>query len=81
MLPIDVDLIDKIRLYTLSAVKKSRYLHSLRVAEMALILAARYSLPGDKAYLAAISHDMCKDLDDETQLSLASRDGREGKGL
>lgn len=77
MQPIDVELIEKIRLYTLSAVKKGRYQHSLRVAEMALLLSARYGLAGDKAYLAGIAHDMCKDLDDETQLSLASHDGME----
>jgi predicted HD superfamily hydrolase involved in NAD metabolism len=68
--------IEKVRIYTLAAVKESRYEHSVRVAETAQKLCRRYGLNEEKGYLAGIGHDMCKDMNDELLLSLASRDGR-----
>ncbi len=68
-------LVEKIRLYTQGAVKASRYEHSVRVAQTAKMMCERYSLDAEKGYLAGLSHDMCKDLDDLLLLSFAERDG------
>jgi predicted HD superfamily hydrolase involved in NAD metabolism len=67
---------EKIRQYTLAAVKKSRYEHSLRVAETAQKLCRKYGVDERRGYLAGIGHDMCKDMSDELLISLALRDGR-----
>jgi len=74
---LDYDVLtERIRQYTLAAVKKSRYEHSLRVAETARTLCLRYGLEEKRGYLAGIGHDMCKDMSDELLLSIARRDGR-----
>lgn len=68
--------IEKIRVFTLAAVKKSRYEHSMRVAETASALAAKYGVNTPRlAYLAGVGHDMCKDMDACVLLSLAAHDG------
>lgn len=68
--------IEHIRVFTLAAVKKPRYEHSLRVAETASCLAAKYGVFSPRlAYLAGVGHDMCKDMDEDVLLSLAARDG------
>jgi nicotinate-nucleotide adenylyltransferase len=68
---------ERIRQYTLAAVKKSRYDHSLRVAETAQKLCRRYGLDEKRGYLAGVGHDMCKDMSDDLLLSLALRDGQD----
>lgn len=70
--------IERVRVFTLAAVKKSRYEHSMRVAEEAYNLSSKYALPNPRlAYLAGVGHDMCKDMDREVLLSLAAHDGEE----
>lgn len=70
------DVIEKVRVFTLAAVKKSRYEHSVRVAQTASALAKKYGAADpDLSYLAGIGHDMCKDMDAEVLFSLASHDG------
>lgn len=72
------DMIEKVRVFTLAAVKKSRYEHSMRVAEVAEALAKKYDVDSPRtAYLAGVGHDMCKDMDREVVLSLAAHDGEE----
>ena len=61
--------------YTEQAVKKSRFEHSVRVAEMCARLCRYYNLNEEKGYLAGIGHDMCKDMDPDNQIDLAVRDG------
>ena len=68
---------EEIRQFTMAHVKKSRYEHSVRVAETCARLCRQYGLDSRKGYLAGIGHDMCKDFSDEDLLSLAARDGHE----
>lgn len=71
------NIIEKVRLFTINAVKKERYEHSLRVAGTAERLCKKYNLDAKLGKLAGLGHDMCKDFSDEMLLSLASRDGLE----
>ena len=57
--------IEEIRAYTKAHVKKSRYEHSERVAQMCSLLCGHYGLNIEEGYLAGIAHDMCKDMDDD----------------
>ena len=75
-----IDYIEKteeIRAFTQSHVKKSRYEHSVRVAEMCARMCRQYGLDWRKGYLAGIGHDMCKDFSNEELFELAGRDGDE----
>ena len=75
-----IDYIEKteeIRQFTKAHVKKSRYEHSVRVAEMCARMCRQYGLDSRKGYLAGIGHDMCKDFSDEELFDLAGRDGLE----
>ena len=75
-----IDYIEKteeIRAFTQAHVKKSRYEHSVRVAEMCARMFRQYHLDSRKGYLAGIGHDMCKDFSDEELIELAARDGQE----
>ena len=74
-----IDYIEKteeIRLFTEAHVKKSRYEHSVRVAETCARMCRQYGLDSRKGYLAGIGHDMCKDFSDEDLLALARKDGQ-----
>ncbi len=53
----------------------NRYQHSLRVADMALILARRYIEDESWAYLAGVLHDYARDLPPEQLLSIARQYG------
>jgi len=68
--------IEEIRLYTQKHVKKSRYEHSVRVAQMCRDLCSHYGLNPLDGYLAGIGHDMCKDMDDEKMTATALKDGK-----
>ncbi len=68
---------EEIRVFTQEHVKKSRYEHSIRVAQMCARLCRQYGLDSRKGYLAGIGHDMCKDFSDQELLELAARDGKE----
>ncbi len=68
---------EEIRIFTQEHVKKSRYEHSVRVAQMCARLCRQYGLDSRKGYLAGIGHDMCKDFSDQDLLELAARDGKE----
>ena len=75
-----IDYIEKteeIRAYTQAHVKKSRYEHSVRVAEMCARMCRQYGMDARKGYLAGIGHDMCKDCSDQEMIELAGRDGNE----
>ncbi|MGP1588247.1 MAG: bis(5'-nucleosyl)-tetraphosphatase (symmetrical) YqeK [Treponemataceae bacterium] len=56
--------------------KKSRFEHSLRVAQTAEKLAKKYGLDGYRAKFAGISHDICKDFSNESLIELAQKDGK-----
>ena len=73
-----IDYIEKteeIRAFTQAHVKKSRYEHSVRVAETCARMCRQYGLDWRKGYLAGIGHDMCKDFSSEELIELAARDG------
>ena len=53
-------LIDKISLYAQGVLEEKRFRHSVRVAEYAASLSEVYSVDKEAAYLAGISHDICK---------------------
>ena len=56
---------EEIRQYTEAHIKKSRYEHSIRVAEMCARMCRQYGMDARKGYLAGIGHDMCKGCSDE----------------
>ena len=59
--------------YIKNNLSKKRYNHSLNVADAALKLADRYDGDKEKAYLAGLLHDVCKELPPEEQLALAKQ--------
>lgn len=68
---------EEIRQFTEQHVKKSRYEHSIRVAQMCARMCRQYGLDSRKGYLAGIGHDMCKDFSDQELIELATCDGNE----
>ncbi|MDU4037474.1 MAG: HD domain-containing protein, partial [Lactococcus lactis] len=58
-----------------SMVKKSRFEHMLGVEKAAIALAQKYGVDPHKASLAGLLHDYCKEVDDETFLSLIDKYG------
>jgi nicotinate-nucleotide adenylyltransferase len=71
----DTELFEKIRKYTLVAVKKERYEHSMRTAVMAAKMCRLYGVDDYKGMISGIGHDMCKDMGNEMLLSFVHRDG------
>lgn len=49
---------------------QKRFFHSLAVAKEALRLAEKYGADGEKAFLAGLLHDICKDMPQKQQLQL-----------
>lgn len=69
------EVIENVRAYAEKSVKKSRYEHSVRVAEMCARICRFYGLDEQLGYLAGIGHDICKDEPDEKFIEIAGRDG------
>ncbi len=69
------DLICSVDAFAKAHVKPSRYEHSVRVAQTARKMADLYGYDADKAYLAGIGHDICKDFSDDEMIALAKKDG------
>ncbi len=75
-----IDYIEKteeIRQFAQQHEKKSRYEHSVRVAEMCARMCRQYGLDSRKGYLAGIGHDICKDFSHEQLFELSAKDGDE----
>lgn len=70
-------LAEKIRKKLEKSVKLKRYQHSQRVATTSWFMAKLYNADSDKAYIAGLAHDICKELSDEKLIKLASKDGRQ----
>lgn len=51
-----------------------RFLHTLRTAEMAEILCARFNLPQEEGYVAALAHDMAREMPAEQVKLIAGED-------
>ncbi len=58
------------REYIKENLSKKRYNHSVNVAQAAVQLAKRYGADEDKAYIAGLLHDVCKELPAAQQLEL-----------
>lgn len=56
---------------------KKRYVHSLDVAQTAEKLAERYNGDRERAYLAGLVHDICKEIPIGEQLEMAMECGRD----
>ncbi|OJF76514.1 MAG: hypothetical protein BKP49_06695 [Treponema sp. CETP13] len=68
-------LIENVKQYAMGYESQKRYKHSVRVAKMARKIAKKYSIDADKAYLAGISHDLCKEMSSEAIKNFAKADG------
>lgn len=66
----DKKLIGQYKAYLKDNLSKKRYTHSVNVANAALSLARRYGENEDKAYIAGLLHDVCKELPAQMQLEL-----------
>lgn len=62
--------IEDIKKYLKETLTEERYLHSLGVAECAEILAKKYGLDRDKAYLTGLIHDCAKCMSKEESLEI-----------
>ncbi|MDR2484862.1 MAG: nicotinate (nicotinamide) nucleotide adenylyltransferase [Treponema sp.] len=60
-----------------SMVSSSRFFHSRNTALLSRDLCLRFGLDPLAGYLAGISHDICKSLEDEEIIALAKKDGEE----
>lgn len=69
--------IKKIEKYAKETIKPSRYEHSVRVANMCVLLCKHYGLDEQKGYLVGIGHDICKYLSEEEMLETAARYNQE----
>ena len=56
---------------------KKRYAHSMNVAQTAVKLAQRHGGDTERAYLAGLLHDICKEIPPEEQLEMAMECGRD----
>ena len=70
-------LVEALTEYVQSVLKKSRFEHSLRVAQTAATLAHSFGINENKAYICGVVHDICKNMADDVVLSLAKEDGGE----
>lgn len=69
------ELSGKIDFFVREHVKKTRYEHSVRVAECAVMLCRIFDLDEKKGWFMGIAHDMCKDFPKDELLKLAEKDG------
>jgi nicotinate-nucleotide adenylyltransferase len=65
--------VEKIKSDLRSLLSEYRYLHSLRVAEVAKGLAACYSYDIEKAYATGLVHDIAKEFSDEENRDIVSK--------
>jgi nicotinate-nucleotide adenylyltransferase len=68
-------LIEEVNTFIGTALGEKRYKHSLRVAGTAARLCGKYGEDVMLGTLAGLAHDMCKEMSDDTLISLALRDG------
>lgn len=54
---------------------EKRFIHSVNVSKAAEKLALRYGVDVNKAKIAGLLHDVCKEMDEKTQLELLSKTG------
>lgn len=71
--PAAFDLVASIRGELSTALSPKRRAHSEGAALAARGLATRFGLDADKAFVAALAHDLCKELEPDAQYALARR--------
>lgn len=54
--------IEKLKKLIKSKMGEKRYIHTLNVADESIKLAKRYNVDSEKAYLAGLLHDICKEV-------------------
>lgn len=69
------DLTERIRKLVMASVSEDRYKHSVRVAQTCAKLCERFGLNPQIGFFVGIAHDMFKDMDDDSLLETAARDG------
>lgn len=69
--------IDEIKDILKIRLSKKRYNHSLNVAQSAKELAGKHGADENKAFLAGLIHDICKEIPREEQLKMAESCGRD----
>lgn len=62
--------IDEFKIILEKRLSKKRYIHSLNVADRAKKLAEIWKADEEKAYIAGLLHDVCKDIDHSEQRKL-----------
>ena len=71
----DKELVKKLDDYIKIRLNEKRYRHTMGVVETSAKLAERYGADADKAYIAALFHDACKNLDIDEMNSLVEKYG------
>ncbi|MBR2179948.1 MAG: bis(5'-nucleosyl)-tetraphosphatase (symmetrical) YqeK [Selenomonadaceae bacterium] len=69
--------IDEMRRLLQSRLKKSRFAHSIGVADTAVKLAKRFGVDTEKAYIAGLLHDCAREFEDSQLPAEASKRGIE----
>ncbi len=69
------ELTEVITAFVKEHVKKTRFEHCLRVADVCVQLCDKFGLDCKKGYFIGVAHDMCKDFSTDKMLELAKKDG------
>ncbi len=69
--------IDDIKATLKIRLSKKRFTHSINVADAAVRLAEKWGADKDKAYIAGLVHDICKEIPHQEQLIMARKSGFE----
>lgn len=67
--------IDVLRRYVRASLSLPRFLHTLRTSGMMVQLAERFGVSIEEAEIAALAHDMARDLPELDMISIAEADG------
>lgn len=69
------ELIEAINEYEKEHLSEKRYSHCIRVAELSRKMALIYGENPEKAYIAGLSHDICKWMDKDSLVEFCKNDG------
>jgi len=68
-------LTENMKQYAMSYESPTRFKHSVRVAKMAAKLSKKHGVDPEKAYLAGLAHDLCKEMGTDALINFAQADG------
>ena len=66
---------DVLRKYVRASLSLPRYLHTLRTSAMTIQLADRFDVSKEEAVIAALAHDIARELPEQEMFSIAEEDG------